>query len=126
MTILPPPPASGAFMKFADKGDTVTGHLLEVRGDGSTMQNEPCPLLVIDTGNGEIVKVTCSQAQLWSKTVDLHRAGELTPGRRIKVTLVDVERRPNGHTLKHFDIRTADADPAYVPAAASNVADEPF
>lgn len=114
MSILPNPPASGSFVKFADKGDTVSGHILEIRGDGSTMQNEPCPLLVIDTGD-EVVKVTCSQAQLWTKTVELHKAGELEVGKRIRITLSDVERRPNGHTLKHFDIKLGAADPAYVP-----------
>ena len=118
MSILPAPPASGAFAKFPNVGDEVVGHLLEVRGDGSTMQGEPCPLLVIDTSDGP-VKVTCAQTELWAKTVELYTAGKLTPGIRIKVTHTSVERRPNGHTLKHFDIKTGDPDPAYTAKNAA-------
>lgn len=121
---LPKPPASGAFVKFADKGDSVTGHVLEIRGDGQTMGGEACPLLVLDTGD-EQVKVTCSQAQLWSKTVTAVEAGELAVGKRVRITLSDVERRPNGHTLKHFEIKVAEADPAFVASAAAS-APEPF
>ena len=124
MDILPAPPASGSFVKFADKGDTIAGHILDIRGDGSTMQNEPCPLLVIDTGT-EVVKVTCSQAQLWTKTVELHKAGELAVGKRIRITLSDVERRPNGHTLKHFEIKVGAGDPAFVPTPPQGD-EEPF
>jgi len=119
---LPAPPPSGAFAKFATKGDKVVGHLLEVRGDGSTMNGEPCPLLVIDTGD-DTVKITCSQAQLWSKTVELHTAGTLVPGRKIKVELTDIERRPNGRTLKHFAIDVKD-DPDYQAKVAAQ--DEDF
>lgn len=120
---LPKPPASGAFVKFNDKGDSVTGHVLEIRGDGTTMAGEPCPLIVLDNGD-EQVKVTCSQAQLWSKTVDMVTSGELAVGKRVRITLSDIERRPNGRTLKHFDIKVAEPDPAYAAKAAA--ADEPF
>lgn len=123
MTILPTPPASGAFAKFHNEGDSVVGHLLEVRGDGSTMQGEACPLLVIDTDEGPI-KVTCAQQELWSTTVELYNAGKLTPGCRIRVTYTKSERRPNGHTLKRWEVKTGDADPAYAAKAAE--ADEPF
>lgn len=115
---LPKPPASGAFVKFNDKGDSVTGHVLEIRGDGTTMNGDPCPLIVLDV-DGETVKVTCSQAQLWSKTVDLVTAGELTEGKKVRITLSDIERRPNGRTLKHFTIDVKDGEPAFAAKVAA-------
>ena len=121
---LPKAPVSGNFASFKEVGDTVAGHVIDINGDGTTFAGEKCPQVVLETADGAHITVTCGQAQLWSKTVTAVESGELAIGKRAKFTLTDVERRPNGRTLKHFEIKTAEPDPAFAATAASR--DEDF
>lgn len=120
---LPTPPAGGSFVSFKNVGDSVTGHVVEISGNGKTMQGEPCPLVVLDV-DGALMNVTCSQTQLWSKTVASVEAGELAVGKRAKFTYTQNEARPGGKTLKHFDIKVGEPDPAFASRAAAQA--EPF
>jgi hypothetical protein len=123
---LPKPAVSGSFATFKEIGDSYAGHVVDINGDGTTFSGEKCPQVVLDTADG-IITVTCGQAQLWSKTVASVEANELAVGKRAKFTLTQVEKRPNGRTLKHFEIKVADADPAFVPSGPASAADEePF
>lgn len=57
------------FVKFADKGDTVTGTITNIRV-GNDFNGNPCPVLDLDTGNGSRT-VTAGQANLKSQIVQL-------------------------------------------------------
>lgn len=117
-----------AYVKFEQPGDAVAGTITSVgihRWDDGTA----CPKLAIDTDDGE-VGLTAGQ-------VGLKRAlAEQRPevGDHISVTFTDVEKRPGGKTLKHFDVvvtragaapaapaPAAPAPAAAAPAAAANV-----
>jgi hypothetical protein len=123
---LPKAPTSGAFVSFKNEGDTSDwGIVTDINGNGTTFNGDPCPEVVLNV-NGAVVTVTCSQAQLWSKTVAVVESGELAIGRAAKFTMSKIERRNGGKTLKHFEIETKDADAAMVSASASSATDEPF
>lgn len=57
------------FVKFADKGDTVSGTITNIRV-GNDFNGNPCPVLDLDTGNGSRT-VTAGQANLKSQIVQL-------------------------------------------------------
>lgn len=57
------------FVKFANKGDFVSGKITNIRV-GQDFNGNPCPVLDIDTGNGSRT-VTAGQANLKSQIVQL-------------------------------------------------------
>lgn len=120
------------YVKFENVGDHVAGKVLAVqvhRWDDGTA----CPKLVIATDDGEEKALTASQMRLKSALAEQRPEA----GDHISVTFREVEKRPGGKTLKHFDVVVtrngsgvvvgAPATPAAAPAApAPAPADDPL
>ena len=101
------------YVKFENVGDSVAGTVLAVqvhRWDDGTA----CPKLVIDTGDGEEIALTASQMRL--KALLAEQRPEA--GDHITVTFTEVEKRPGGKTLKHFDVQVTRGGTQPAPKAA--------
>ena len=97
----PAAPTAGNYAKFVDAGDNVIGTVTHVDPTGATtVKGAECPLVQVDTGDGEPVSISCSQAQLWQQMLEARPE----VGDKIAVQMTQVENRPNGHTLKHFTV----------------------
>lgn len=87
-----------SYVKFENPGDTVTGKVLGISvhrwDDGST-----CPQLLLDV-DGEEVNLTAGQTRLKRALAEQRPQ----PGDTITATFTEVEKRPGGKTLKHFDV----------------------
>lgn len=101
------------YIKFENPGDTVTGRIIAARihrwDDGSAS-----PQLLLDV-DGEEKSVTAGQVRLKAALAEQRPE----PGDVITITFTDLEKRPGGKTLKHFDVsvdRKGGAAPA-APAA---------
>lgn len=111
--------SGGDFVKFENVGDNVVGEItgltVHTWDDGSK-----CPKLFIRTDEGDEKVLTASQVGLKIKL------GELRPneGDRIAITFTNVEKRPGGKTLKHFDVKVKPGvpDPANRPTAKAAAA----
>jgi hypothetical protein len=103
----------GDYVKFENVGDKVVGEITGLTthtwDDGSKS-----PKLFIATDDGERT-LTASQIGLKIKL------GELRPnvGDRIYIEFTQLEKRPGGKTLKHFDVKVKPGvpDPANRPTA---------
>lgn len=110
------PPPSGNFAKWVNPGDNVTGIVTLVDPTGGTTappESKVCPLLGVDTDDGETIQVTCSQYQLHTKVFEA--APEV--GDRIAITYTGQERMPNGNTPKQFTVEVTRAG-ANAPAGS--------
>lgn len=103
------------YIKFDNVGDTVTGKVMQVTAhtwdDGSV-----CPKLLLDV-DGEERSLTAGQIRLKAALAEQRPR----PGDTITITFREVEKRPGGKTLKHFDVvvvRAGAAPAATAPAAA--------
>lgn len=110
--------AGGTFIGWGTrKGQHVTGKVLDYdETGGNDFGNNPCPLLEIelteraasftkdgertDYDPGEIIMVTCGQANLKRKV----KRAELKKGDKVKITLADFVRVNNG-TMKEFSVQ---------------------
>jgi len=110
------------YVKFENPGDTITGRIIAASihhwDDGSAS-----PKLLLDV-DGEEKSVTAGQVRL--KAALAEKRPE--PGDVITITFTDVEKRPGGKTLKHFDVTivrggaaAAAPSPASAPVAAAAV-----
>lgn len=94
--------SSGEYVKFDAVGDTAEGTITaitkKVWDDGKI-----CPQINFTTPDGEEMILTVGQVQLKSKFVEARPA----VGDTFKATLVRVEKRAGGKTLKHFDLTVA-------------------
>lgn len=115
------PSGESDYITFDHPGDTVTGTITELRkhtwNDGSSS-----PQIVLLLDSGATKTVTAGQVRLRTKLAELNpQIGDV-----LTITHTEVERRPGGKTLKHFDVKVgnttsaaAAARPADAPAAAS-------
>lgn len=106
----------GDYIKFDSVGDTVTGTVVAVRAhrwdDGSV-----CPQVILDV-DGEEKTITAGQVRLKAALAEKRPDA----GDTLTVTLVDIEKRAGGKTLKHFDVvvgRGGSKPAATAKAAAS-------
>jgi len=55
----------GGWFKFANVGDAVTGTVVQLdTGSGTTFDGDPCPELLLQTDDGELVRVTQDKGAL--------------------------------------------------------------
>ncbi len=106
------------YVKFENVGDHIAGEVLAVqvhRWDDGTA----CPKLVIATDDGEEKALTASQMRLKAALAEQRPEA----GDHISVTFREVEKRPGGKTLKHFDVTVtrggAGSEKAAAPAPAN-------
>ena len=112
----PAAPTAGNYAKWETAGDNVVGTVTHVDPVGATtVKGVECPLVIVQTADGEDVSISCSQAQLWQKMLDARPE----VGDKIAVQMTEVEKRPNGHTLKHFVVEVATAETVKAAAPAS-------
>ena len=113
--------SGGDYVRFENPGDNVVGDVLNVTmhtwDDGSS-----CPKLTIRTDDGNDVTLTAGQVRLKAELRDKRPE----PGDRIKVTFTELEKRPGGRTLKHFDVQVASGGAKGTAAAVVEDADAPF
>lgn len=101
---------SGDFVSFTDKGDHVAGTITAI-GRHTWPDGKVSPQIHLDTDDGAKT-VTAGQVQLKAKLAEL-RPGV---GDRIRIELVDIEKREGGKTLKHFDVKVKAGEPPTVTA----------
>lgn len=115
----------GDFTTFTQPGDTISGKIVEVRL-GTDFAGNPAPELVIDTAEGEKI-VTAGQVRLKVALAEARPA----VGDAITITMTQLENRPGGRTLKHFQVEvngTKAESPAATqaaPAASAPVGQTP-
>lgn len=106
----------GLYQRWTDPGDKVVGTIVEM-GIGSDINGNPCPQLTVNTDSGDVI-VTCSQAQLRSKIIEVHRTETLNIGDKIAIVYTGNENRAGGKTLKMFDVQVKHDEQA-TPTATS-------
>lgn len=104
----------GDYVKFENVGDTVTGTVVAIRAqrwdDGKV---DPQIILTVD---GDEKTITAGQVRLKAELA----AQRPEPGDVLTVTLIDIEKRAGGKTLKHFAVDVVRGNgKAPAPAAAS-------
>lgn len=103
----------GAFVKFENVGDTVSGTITGVRShrfdDGKV-----APQILLTTDDGEERTITAGQIRLKAALAEKRPEA----GDHLTVTFTQVEKRAGGKTLKHFEVtvRHAGAGPAAATA----------
>ncbi len=106
------------YVSFNEIGDTVTGTVTGVYAhrfdDGKVV-----PKIMLDTADGEVA-LTAGQvrlkAELSEKRPDV--------GDTLTVTLIDIEKRAGGKTLKHFDVSVVKGGKPSPAAAAPSLTPE--
>jgi hypothetical protein len=106
------PRGDGSFQRWTDPGQKVVGTIVEM-GVGTDINGNPCPQLTINTNDGDVI-VTCSQAQLRTKIIEIHKTTPMKVGDKIAIIYTQNENRAGGKTLKCFDVshKTDDQAPA--------------
>lgn len=103
----------GAFVKFENVGDTVSGTITAVRShrfeDGKV-----APQILLTTDDGEERTITAGQIRLKAALAEKRPEA----GDHLAVTFTQIEKRAGGKTLKHFEVtvRRAGAPAAAPPA----------
>lgn len=113
--------SASEYVKFETVGDSIAGRVLAVqvhRWDDGTA----CPKLIIETADGEEKALTASQMRL--KALLAEQRPEA--GDQITVTFTEVEKRPGGKTLKHFDVAVTRAGAKAAPAPVAAPAADPL
>ncbi len=98
---------SSGYAKWENEGDSVKGKVTEV-GIGQDMNGNDCPQVIVDTGDGDGITVSASQAQLRSKLIEARP----NVGDTIAIVFTGVEKRAGGKTLKQFDVAVKPGDPS--------------
>jgi hypothetical protein len=96
------PRGDGSFIRWTDPGQKVVGTIVEM-GVGTDINGNPCPQLTVNTTDGDVI-VTCSQAQLRSKIIEIHKTSTINVGDKIAIIYTNNENRAGGKTLKCFDV----------------------
>jgi hypothetical protein len=117
------PRGDGSYQRWTDPGQQVVGTIVEM-GVGSDINGNPCPQLTINTTTGDVI-VTCSQAQLRTKIIEIHKTTPMKVGDKIAIIYTENESRAGGKTLKCFDVsHKADGDtPTTAPQNKPSAAD---
>ncbi|MFD6770624.1 hypothetical protein ACFWC6_30875 [Micromonospora chalcea] len=101
----------GAFVKFENVGDTVSGTVTAVRShrfdDGKV-----APQILLTTDDGEERTITAGQVRLKAALAEKRPEA----GDHLTVTFTQNEKRAGGKTLKHFEVTVRRAG-ATAPAA---------
>nr|WP_146218320.1 hypothetical protein [Micromonospora acroterricola] len=104
----------GAFVKFENVGDTVSGTITAVRShrfdDGKV-----APQILLTTDDGEERTITAGQVRLKAALAEKRPEA----GDHLTVTFTQNEKRAGGKTLKHFEVtvrRAGTTAPAAAPA----------
>ena len=102
------------YISFDAPGDTVTGTIIAIRkhvfDDGKAV-----PQILLDVA-GEEKTVTAGQVRLKAELATLRPV----PGQVITITLMDVEKRAGGKTLKIFDVKVGGVKPVAVAAPVAD------
>lgn len=96
------PRGDGSYIRWNDPGQQVVGTIVEM-GVGNDINGNPCPQLTINTTDGDVI-VTCSQAQLRSKVIEIHKTVTIRVGDKFAIVYTGNENRAGGKTLKCFDV----------------------
>lgn len=96
--------------KLLNVGDSIAGIITATKVITSTYGRSP--MLYICDGAGKVWSLIVSQTKLREKMAELKPAA----GDGIAITLSSIEARPNGNTLKHFEVQH---NPASGSAAAA-------
>lgn len=110
------PRGDGSYIRWNEPGDKAVGTIVEM-GVGSDINGNPCPQLTINTTDGDVI-VTCSQAQLRSKIIEIHKTSTIRVGDKIAIVYTGNENRAGGKTLKMFDVQVKHDEQA-TPTATS-------
>ncbi len=104
---------SDNFVKFEAVGDTVTGTIVNIRAHRWD-NGDVSPQILLDC-DGDERTVTAGQVRLKAALAEKRpEAGDV-----ITITLSDIEKRPGGKTLKHFDVSVVPAGQARAKPAAA-------
>lgn len=103
----------GEFVKFEKPGDTVSGHVNDVRR-GTDFAGNPCPQLGLTDDNGEPRIVTAGQTKL-KQLVVAQRPGV---GDYVTVTYSSDMSLTGGRSMKVFTVEVIKGGKAKVEAAA--------
>ena len=113
---------SSDFVRFENVGDEVVGDVLNV-GLHTWPDGKVSAQLTIRTDDGNDVTMTAGQVRLAAAL----REEKPEAGDRIKVKFTEVEKRPGGKTMKHFDVQVAKGAAKNTPAAVVvDDSDAPF
>lgn len=110
------------YFKFENPGDTITGEIVGLSKTTFPGDTKPQPQIsLMVAGDTEPTTVTAGQVQLKTKLAEL----EPGIGDVLTITHTEVERRPGGKTLKHFDVSISPAGGASVSAPAGDATTAP-
>jgi hypothetical protein len=112
--------SGGDYVRFENPGDSVVGDVLNV-GLHTWADGKVSAQLTIRTDDGNDVTLTAGQVRLASAL----REQKPEAGDRIKVVFTEVEKRPGGKTMKHFDVSVAKGGAKGTTAAPSEI-EAPF
>jgi hypothetical protein len=87
------------YASFSREGDTVEG-TVQALVSGTDFNDNPCPELHVEVGEGRIVMVTCGLANLKTQILQL----EPQIGDRIKIVYVEAVQLKGGRVMKKFDV----------------------
>lgn len=110
----------GDYVKFEEVGDEVTGDVMSV-GKHTFPDGKVAAKLVIRTDEGHDLTLTAGQVKLAEEL----RTQRPDAGDRIRVVFTNLEKRPGGKTMKHFDVKVLKGQ-AKGTAAAEDTSDVPF
>lgn len=98
--------AGGDYVKWENVGDSIVGKFLSISKDGGTDFNgNVCPLVVIETDDGETRKLTVAQANLKGKLWE----AKPRPGDRIAIAFTSTTKVDKGE-MKVFEIEVKRAE----------------
>lgn len=103
---------SDDYVKFDNIGDTITGTVTGLRIH--RFDDKPVPQVTLKTPEGRERTITGGQARL--KALLAEKRPEV--GDTLTVTMIDIEKRAGGKTLKHFEVTVGKAGAAPAPASA--------
>jgi hypothetical protein len=92
--------SGGEYVKFEAVGDEVTGDVLRV-GKHTFPDGKVAAEVVIRTDDGQDRTLTAGQVKLAAALKEQRPDA----GDRIRVVFTEVEKRPGGKTMKHFDVK---------------------
>jgi hypothetical protein len=114
--------AGGAFVKFDEIGDSVTGHVVAIRTHTFDPKKGEVPLIDLEKDDGENVTLSVDKVDLAMQIPALNPQ----VGDKLRVKYVANEKTPNG-TKKCFEIQHKAGDRApVVEEAPPEYSDEPF
>lgn len=113
--------SSSDFVRFENPGDSVVGDVLNV-GLHTWPDGKVSAQLTIRTDDGNDVTMTAGQVRLAAALRD----EKPETGDRIKVVFTEIEKRPGGKTMKHFDVQVSKGGAKGTTAAPATDEEAPF